>query len=309
MKKCDCNSMFAQEGCIAKPEIAFPGACPVNGRHSEAPLKTSWGPSNVNTVKKITPEQQALKGNDLPADRVANKKIVTVKKNNRIKLKLLSLEKRKEDTLSKKGPEYERIKKLDLNNIEKAATVITEAFMDYPLPGQYISDIDRRRIALREIFKVELRKALKKDAVYTLGGDFQEVAIWKNEVVPKSNLAYIKHMRLDTLKLLLTIRLKEYIKLFRALRNILDAKKKLYLPGNTVELYIVGVNPANQGQGRLSKLLKPVLKAMQEQEQPVLVMTNTKSNKKIYEHLGFKLIKVLDDQDNVITAYYLVKYP
>ncbi len=201
----------------------------------------------------------------------------------------------------------EQVRKLDPKDIEKAAFIITEAFMDYPLPGQYILDVDRRRIALREMFKVELRKALKKGSVYTLGGDFQEVAILKHEVVPESDFNYIKYMRLDTLKLLFTIRLSECIRLFRALRSILYTKINLYLPGNTVELYIVGVNPANQGQGRLSKLLKPVLKAMQDQKQPMLVMTNTENNRKIYEHLGFELIKVLDDQDNDITAYYLVK--
>ncbi len=201
----------------------------------------------------------------------------------------------------------DQVKNLDPKDIEKAAFIITEAFMEYPLPGQYILDVDRRRIALREMFKVELRKALKKGSVYTLGGDFQEVAILKHEVVPESDLAYIKYVRLDTLKLLFTIRLSECIRLFRALRSILYTKIHLYLPGNTVELYIVGVNPANQGQGRLSKLLKPVLKAMQEQKQPMLVMTNTDNNRKIYEHLGFELIKVLDDQDNDITAYYLVK--
>ena len=205
--------------------------------------------------------------------------------------------------------EVDKVEKLNPKDIEKAAYIITEAFMDYPLPGQYIEDPDRRRTALREMFKVELRKALDKGSVYTLGGDFQEVAIWKHEVMPESDLVYIKYMRLDTLKLLFTVRIKECIRLFRALRNIMDTKLKLYLPENTVELYIVGVNPANQGQGRLSKLLKPVLKAVQEENKPALVMTNTDSNRKIYEHLGFELVEVLNDHDNDITAYYLVKYP
>lgn len=203
----------------------------------------------------------------------------------------------------------DQVKALNPKDVEKAAYIITEAFMDYPLPGQYISDVDRRRKALREMFKVELRKAIKNGSVYTLGGDFQEVAIWKHEVVPESDFAYIKYFRLDTLKLLFTIRPKECVRLFRALRSILETKVKLSLPGSTVELYIVGVNPANQGQGRLSKLLKPVLKAMQQQKTPALVMTNTESNKRIYEHLGFELVEVLNDQDNDITAYYLVNYP
>lgn len=99
--------------------------------------------------------------------------------------------------------------------------------MDYPLPGQYISDIERRRIALRALFKVELRKALKQGSINTLGGDFQEVAILKHEVVPESDFAYIKYFRLDTLRLLFTIRPKECIRLFQALRSILYTKIKV----------------------------------------------------------------------------------
>ena len=207
----------------------------------------------------------------------------------------------------KKWPAINNVERLDPKDIEKAAKIITEAFIDYPLPGQYITDTDRRRKALREMFKIELRKAFEKGSVYTLGGDFQEVAIWKHAVVPESDLAYIKYARPGTLKLLFQIRLPECIKLLRALGNVSKTKLSLNLPANAVELYIVGVNPANQGQGRLSKLLKPVLEEMHEQKKPVLVMTNTENNKKIYEHLGFKLATVLNDKESDCVSYYLVK--
>ncbi len=216
---------------------------------------------------------------------------------------------RKENALSRQRLDDQSLEKLDPKDIEKAASVITEAFLDYPLPGQFIIDPDRRRKALQEMFKVELRKAFKKGSVYTLGGDFQEVAIWKHEVVPESDFAYLKYARLGTLKLLFNIRLKECVRLFRALKNVSDNKLKLYLPRDTAELYIVGVNPANQGQGRLSRLLKPVLQEMQARRRPVLVMTNTDSNRKIYEHLGFRILKMLEDKDHDFVAYYLVKYP
>lgn len=308
MNQYDGNCFIAQNDCLENPDMSFHIASLANETKDQASFISVPGPSNTSTVEKINPDWQMIKKNELSCDNgiMQNAKPV---KNINSKLKLLPYEKRADKALDEQNPEHQQIKALDYKDIEKAAAVISAAFMDYPLPGQYILDIERRKKALNEIFKVELRKALKNGSVYTLNGDFQEVAIWKHRVVPESDLTYIKYMRLDTLKLLYTIRLKEYIKLFRALRNILEAKNKLPLPENTAELYIVGVNPANQGQGRLSRLLKPVLKAMQENEQPVLVMTNTKSNKKIYEHLGFKLIRVLVDQANDITAYYLVKDP
>lgn len=225
----------------------------------------------------------------------------------RVGLKVVPPIRGKDYALDRSLVESVKVASLDPRDIEKAASVITEAFMDYPLPGQYIKDVNRRRIALQEMFKLELRKALRKGSVYTLGGDFQEVAIWKHEVVAESDFTYIKYIRLSTLKLLFSMRISECVRLFKALRNVLDTKLSLNLPANAVELYIVGVNPANQGQGRLSRLLKPVLKALQEQGRPALVMTNTDSNRKIYEHLGFKLVKVLNDTENDCISYYLVK--
>ncbi len=248
------------------------------------------------------------KNDELVVEKSINNQGVMIEgKDKRKRFELVAYESIKENTLSSQCFDCEIVKRLDPKSIEKAATIITEAFMDYPLPGQFIIDIDRRKKALKEMFKVELRKALKKGSVYTLGGDFQEVAIWKHEVVPESDFAYIKYVRLDTLKLLFNVRFKEFIRLYRALRNILAAKFKLNLPGNTVELYVVGVNPTNQGQGRLSRLLKPILKEKQGQGSPVLVMTNTDSNRKIYEHIGFKLIDVFDDKNHGCLAYFLVK--
>ncbi len=225
----------------------------------------------------------------------------------RVDLRVVPPTREKDYTLERLLVVSDKVAILDPREIEKAASVITEAFMDYPLPGQYIRDANRRRIALQEMFKVELRKAFRKGSVYTLGGDFQEVAIWKHEVVAESDFAYIKYIRLSTLKLMFSMRISECVMLFKALRNVLDTKLSLNLPANASELYIVGVNPANQGQGRLSRLLKPVLKELQEQGRSVLVMTNTDSNRKIYEHLGFKLVKVLDDTENDCISYYLVK--
>lgn len=199
------------------------------------------------------------------------------------------------------------VTKLVPGDIDRAAAVITEAFMDYPLPGQFIKDPARRRRALQEMFKLELRSAVKQGAVYTLGGEFQEVAIWKHAVKPESQLAYIWHLRLGTLKLLCNIRPAECINLLRALGKITRLKLELNLPTHAHELYIVGVNPANQGQGRLSRLLKPLLLEQEKQGRPVLVMTNTADNKIIYEHLGFKHVRTLDDKTIGFPAHYLVK--
>lgn len=199
------------------------------------------------------------------------------------------------------------IVKLDKKDRGRAADIIVEAFMDYPIPGQFITDPARRRKALKEMYKVELNKALSKGLVFTLGNEFQEVAIWKDEIKLESKFSYIKYATLGSLKLSYLIRFKETKKMTKAMENIMKVKEKLNLPEGTVELYILAVNPLHQGEGRVSRLIKPVLKQMQEEGRAVLVMTNTEDNKSLYEHLGFKVVKFLDDKENDLISYFMVK--
>lgn len=200
----------------------------------------------------------------------------------------------------------DKIYRLDKKDRDKAADIIVEAFMEYPLPGQYI-DPKRRRKALKEMYRVELNQAIHKGLVFTLGGDFREVSIWKDEIKSASKLSYARYVCFSSIRLAYLVRIGESRKVNSAIKKILDAKVKLNLPKNAVELYILAVHPDNQGQGRVSKLLKPILKQMQEEGRPVLVMTNTESNRALYEYLGFKVVEFLDDKENDVISYFMVK--
>ena len=56
-------------------------------------------------------------------------------------------------------------------------------------------------------------------------------------------------------------------------------------------LMMIGVDPKYQGQGFASSLIYPMFARMEKEQMPCYLDTNNENNVKIYEHLGFKMIK------------------
>ena len=54
---------------------------------------------------------------------------------------------------------------------------------------------------------------------------------------------------------------------------------------------MIGVDPNHQGKGFASRLIYPMLARMDKEGLPCYLDTNNEGNVKIYEHIGFKLIK------------------
>jgi GNAT superfamily N-acetyltransferase len=55
--------------------------------------------------------------------------------------------------------------------------------------------------------------------------------------------------------------------------------------------YTIGVDPNFQGQGFGSRLIRPMLARIDEEQLPCYLDTNTEKNVALYEHYGFKVVK------------------
>jgi ribosomal protein S18 acetylase RimI-like enzyme len=192
-------------------------------------------------------------------------------------------------------------------DLRKAVRIIADAFIDYPIPGSFIEERDKRFKALREMFKVELKFSLRHSFVRTLPGEFKEVAIFRHNTEIIKGKKYIPYASISTLGMMFYISGREMKKLDMAVSKIERVKKTLTLPEKTAELYILAVSPNHQGEGRASKLLRPILNELKEQGISCLLMTNKEVNCRIYEKLGFKIIEELFDPRFNLTTYYMLR--
>jgi len=179
---------------------------------------------------------------------------------------------------------------LTKKNIPSAVQVLTDAFIDYPLPGGFIKNTKRRRVVLNEFFRIVLKKAVKEKNAFHLEAVPHEIAVWliKNK---KTSVFYdIRYVSFSTLKLLFSIRLKELRSLMGCVKRI-DAliERQKFSPA-AVELLLLAVAPDYQHQGRASTLLRSTFETFDRDQTDCFLTTNKASNTGIYEKLGFKLV-------------------
>lgn len=189
------------------------------------------------------------------------------------------------------GDGLSRLQKKDIN---KALDILSDAFENYAFPASLIKNPDKRRIFVREMLKFEVKYCLKRGNAYTLGGDFKEVSLWHDDAKPIPQKAYLPYFSLSSFRLL-KIKSSELKAIQKTALYIDQVKMKLSLPENTTELAVVGVSPANQGEGRAAKMIRACLALLCKEKRNCLVITNTEKNKGIYTRLGFN--PVFDDID------------
>lgn len=80
-------------------------------------------------------------------------------------------------------------------------------------------------------------------------------------------------------------------------------------PKNHVYLGILAVDPAYQGQGLSSKLVRPMLKYVDEKRLPVYLETQTQRNVEMYRHWGFELLREEKLPDTSLKLYLMLRKP
>lgn len=179
---------------------------------------------------------------------------------------------------------------LRMEDVDKAAVICAEAFKDYPVHS-IIVDESRRIIAMQEVIKGEIKLAIKNNMAFTLGGDFQEVSLWKDANKKPSILSYIRFLSLISIyRLIKNTTREERKKLSLLQKKVLKMRKDLAIPEKCAELNVIAINPEYQGQGRASKIIRTALSELKEQGLSCLLMTNTEKNRTIYEKLGFEVV-------------------
>lgn len=91
-------------------------------------------------------------------------------------------------------------------------------------------------------------------------------------------------------------------------RNCQRIKARL-LPPTAWYCMCFVVLPERQGRGAGSRLIRPVLRSLDEQQVPLYLETHREVNTQIYKHLGFRLADVSVIPGTAITQYGMLRDP
>jgi GNAT superfamily N-acetyltransferase len=176
--------------------------------------------------------------------------------------------------------------KINSTLIKPASITCARAFEDDPYTLHLIPD-KNKRANLRYAFEHYLNISVKgaSDA-YTTSLKHEGVAIW---VTPDLKQPFWSFLKGGNPFLPFRCGWRYVWGEFSAIRYCREIKMK-YAPERYLYLAVLAVDPAHQGKGFASALLKPVLRMADEQHLPSYLETQNKKNESMYRHFGFKTV-------------------
>lgn len=195
---------------------------------------------------------------------------------------------------------------LTLSDVEQAARVISQAFVDDPLCTFMLPFRRTRAKTLYKFFRAYGEVNIKNGRGYGSGEPLQGVAYWNFPDQADSSIS-VKSLRLF-LPLLFTMYPIGYFRARKIIQQTDELRKKY---ANEPHFYLdnIGVLPAARGRGVSSKLIRPVLEMADSQKVIAYTDTVTRSNAALYEHFGFQYAAEYPVPGTNVTVWVLRRSP
>lgn len=172
--------------------------------------------------------------------------------------------------------------------VKRAAEVMARAFRDYPLFGYFIPDESERKRKQPFMFRSLLRHGLIYSEVYATSTKLEGIAVWfrsdRKRETPWSKI------RSGSVLIPFIVGLS-VLRRQIAFGRWAEPVRKRCVPGRHWYLQLLGVEPAYQGRGYASTLLRPMLERIDREGLPCYLETQTEKNVPLYEHLGFRVVE------------------
>jgi len=200
--------------------------------------------------------------------------------------------------------------RLEKDDIERVAEMLTRAFYDDPLTLYAYSDEERESGNLHYFFQFPVRYCLRYGEGYAPTSDIEGVALW----LPSSKYPITFWRTLRTASLWFMLKMMRKIGSARLKRmayigKYIDEAHKRLASFEHMYLQVLGVDPEQQGKGYAGKLLKTMFNRLDEEGMPCYLDTLKEQNVAMYEHLGFKVLEKIDIPDADIASWALLREP
>ncbi|MGV9172537.1 MAG: GNAT family N-acetyltransferase [Promethearchaeia archaeon] len=180
--------------------------------------------------------------------------------------------------------------------VNAAAEVAVEAFLNYPISIYLFPDIQERRDKLVYGFRFVLKYGVRHGIVHATSSNLEGVAVWlppKNTII--SPWDAIRCGGLYTA-------IKTGLRALRREKTIYDyiySTHKRLAPFDHWYLKLIAINPTYQGNGYGSKLLNIMIQRSEKENLPIYLETNMQGNVSYYKKHGFKVLEyaIIPDTD------------
>jgi len=194
--------------------------------------------------------------------------------------------------------------RLTMAQIKPAAEMIARAFQDSPGIVYYFPDEYERKKSLPYSFQYIVRRGVLYGEVYATSPNLEGVAVW----LPSDNtrMTMWRAIRSSGLSMLLKVG-KKNLSPLTSLGAYLSSIHKRCAPFRHWYLVGLGVDPAHQGKGHASTLLKAMFARIDKEHLPCYLETQNEKNVPIYQHYGFKVVDESTVPDTTVTNWAMLR--
>jgi len=195
----------------------------------------------------------------------------------------------------------QRIRKVIGKDIPFLARVLAPSFAAQPLTKWILGEGEKGIRKGVRVLELDFRNALRYDLMFTTE-DLQGAALWhppeRRESTRENFIWFLRLLRIIGL----SRNLFAQINAFRTFEELFPREPNYYLA-------MLAVAPAFQGRGIGSALLKPVLEMCDARCIPAYAVTDTATNVRFYEKLGFRARDSFPIPKAGVTAWTLWRAP
>lgn len=181
-------------------------------------------------------------------------------------------------------PEIPDLYQLSSKDFSKACIVLGEAFREDPIWAAILKD-EPEKFSI--VFEVPLKHSLKYGKVYCSSTNLEGIAAW----LPSDNVNMNFFQLIRSGALFSALKLGNIIgKKIRDVFRMIIEDRDSNMKGPYIYLYAIGVSPEHQGKGIGSSLINKMIDSLPP-ELPIYLETESEQNVKLYEKLGFRVLK------------------
>lgn len=186
------------------------------------------------------------------------------------------------------GEPARELVRLSRDQISPASEMLTRAFFNDAKLTWVVPDEQVRKEKGKHLFAFELRYGMRYGRVYATSPVLEGVAVWLPS--DRSAITFWRAMRSGGMALQKGLG-KETMQRLLSFSDQVDACHKKHAPGTHCYLFFIGVDPGSQGTGCASRLIRPVLHCLDQQQTACYLCTQNEKNIRLYEHYGFLVVE------------------
>ncbi|MFX1551932.1 MAG: GNAT family N-acetyltransferase [Promethearchaeota archaeon] len=194
--------------------------------------------------------------------------------------------------------------RLSKKHIKRASKVLSRAFQNDPVLRWQISEANERLTKVIYIFEITLRIGIKYGEVYGTSENLEGIAIW---YPPRNvNFPYLSYLMKGGFKLPFKFGLKNAKKI-TFIKAVNDSMRNIYMKVPYWYFGLIGVDPKFQGQGFASRLIKPMLKCIDNEGLPIYLETTLERNLNFFEYFGFNKLEEIIIPNTKIVNWSMIR--